>query len=247
MSTAPDSTAPVYLFTDFGWSGPYVGQMTAAVLQGSPSSRVVNLMHDAPRFRPDLAAYLLPRCVLPLEEGAVIVAVVDPGVGGAREALIVETDRHCFVGPDNGLLSRLDNIVSVSRIDWRPGVLAPTFHGRDLFAPVAARLATRSGVASSLFPTKSMVGADWPDASPTIVYTDAFGNLMLGVPANRLSDTAEISVGGELIHRATTFSDVPLGGLFWYPNSLGLIEIAANRASAAAVLSLETGDKILLD
>ena len=132
---------PIFLFTDFGWSGPYVGQMVGAIVSADPLARVFNLMHDAPQVRPDLAAYLLPACCRALPQDAVVAAVVDPGVGGDRAALIVETATMTFVGPDNGLLSRLPKIRWVARIDWRPASLSASFHGRDLFAPVAARLA----------------------------------------------------------------------------------------------------------
>lgn len=240
-------TPPIFLFTDFGWSGPYVGQMAGAILAFNPRSAVVNLMHDAPPMRPDLAAYLLPACCESLPNGSVVAAVVDPGVGGERAALLVETPRLTLVGPDNGLMSRLREITRVKRIDWRPDSLSASFHGRDLFAPVAARLAAGQVVASSEFARDRMVGADWPDDLEQVVFVDAFGNLMTGIDARNIDINQRIRVSGQLIGHAETFCRVPAGQPFWYANSLGLVEIAANGASAAALLALVLGDKILLD
>ena len=237
----------IFLFTDFGWSGPYVGQMTGAILGLDPSRVVVSLMHDAPSMRPDLAAYLLPACCRSLPSGSIVVAVVDPGVGGERAALVLETGNLTFVGPDNGLLSRLRGITRVQRIDWRPQTLTASFHGRDLFAPVAARLAAGDVVASSPFAVDRMVGADWPADLERVVFVDAYGNLVTGIDARNININQHLRVSGRLIGHAETFCQVPVGEVFWYPNSLGLVEIAVNRGSAAAGLKLALGDKILLD
>ncbi|HPQ24900.1 MAG TPA: SAM-dependent chlorinase/fluorinase [Gammaproteobacteria bacterium] len=238
---------PIFLFTDFGGSGPYVGQMTAAIYQAEPDSRVINLMHDAPAMRPDLAAYLLPACSRPLDPGSVVVAVVDPGVGGDRAALVVEAAEKTFVGPDNGLLSRLPDIGRVSRVDWRPASLSASFHGRDLFAPVAARLAAGHAVATSVMPADVMVGSDWSVGLARVVYVDAYGNLMVGLDAQAIDEQRSFNVLGRHVVHAGTFCRVPAGQLFWYGNSLGLLEIAANGASAADILSLALGDRILID
>jgi hypothetical protein len=242
-----NAPAPVYLFTDFGYAGPYVGQMEAAVRRQNHAGTLIHLMHDAPRMRPDLAAYLLPAVVSSLAAPAVLVAVVDPGVGGARRGVIVETDRLIGVGPDNGLLSRLPGIRRVFEIRWRPEALSASFHGRDLFAPVAAALATGSPIERVPVAVASLQGHDWPELRPEVVYIDGYGNLMLGVPAEKLPENSMLRVAGRAIAHARTFSDVAPGELFWYANSQGLVEIAANQADAATLLSLATGDKILLD
>jgi S-adenosylmethionine hydrolase len=236
---------PVYLFTDFGWSGPYVGQMTAAILAVERRLQVVDLMHDAPAVRPELAAYLLPRCCEPLPPDAVVVAVVDPGVGGPRLPLVVElASGMLFVGPDNGLLSRLPGIRQVARIDWRPLQLSTSFHGRDLFAPVAARLASGGDVATSALAAESLKGADWPEQAARVVFVDAFGNLMTGLLADRVAPAALLAAGGCDIPHARTFFDAPPAVPFWYRNALGLVEIAVNGASAAEQLSLRLGDAV---
>jgi S-adenosylmethionine hydrolase len=242
-------TAPpaIFLFTDFGLAGPYVGQMTAVILGIAPGIPVVDLMHDAPCMRPDLAAYLLPACCRPLPRGSVVVAVVDPGVGGERDALVVESAGLTFVGPDNGLLSRLPELRRVARIDWRPPSLSASFHGRDLFAPAAARLARGEPLPCTALATASMHGADWPDQAHRVVYIDHYGNCMIGLEAGNVSQNKRIRVAGRDIGHAETFCRVPHGEPFWYANSQGLLEIAANGASAAGLLSLAPGDEILLD
>jgi len=238
---------PIFLFTDFGYSGPYVGQMTGAILLYSPDSAVINLMHDAPAMQPELSAYLLAACCRSLPAGSVLLAVVDPGVGGERTALVVETPGLTLVGPDNGLMSQVDGIRQVERIDWRPEEISSSFHGRDLFAPVAARLAAGGTVETTPMGRESMLGADWPTDLAQVVYIDAFGNVVTGLGAEKVSKNSVIRISGQTLSYAETFCRVPPGELFWYRNSLGLVEIAANGESAAARLSLVLGDKILLD
>jgi len=238
---------PIFLFTDFGYAGPYVGQMAGAILSRSRDNVAISLMHDAPAMRPELAAYLLSGCCRSLPSGSVVVAVVDPGVGGERAALVVETPGLNLVGPDNGLLSRVHDIGAVARVDWRPETLSSSFHGRDLFAPVGAMLAGGETVSRTPLALADMVGADWPQDLERLVYIDGYGNLMTGIDAKTFSKNKCIRVSGRAVKYAETFCRVPPGQLFWYPNSLGLVEIAANRGSAAAILQLALGDEILLD
>jgi S-adenosylmethionine hydrolase len=237
---------PIYLLTDFGWSGPYVGQLHAAILAESGSVSVIDVMHDLPAMRPDLAAYLLPRVCEGLPLPGVVVAVVDPGVGGQRLPLVVDTGRHTYVGPDNGLLSQLSDILAVFRIDWRPERLSASFHGRDLFAPVAARLAAGSPPALTPVPTDMPKRTAWPTSSARVVYIDAYGNLITGVASKDIDINTKIIVRDRPIGYAETFCRVAPGELFWYRNSQGLVEISARESSAATILSLALGDQILL-
>ena len=237
---------PLFLFTDFGWSGPYVGQLHVALQQEGAPLAVTDLMHDAPAMRPDLAAYLLPGVCQTLPRG-VVLAVVDPGVGGSRAGVVADTGRLLFVGPDNGLFSQVPGVCSVARIDWRPANVAPTFHGRDIFAPVAARLARGEPVDCSPWSADQLVGADWPPACAKIIYIDGYGNAMTGIPAAGVTTDRELRVAGRRLPFAATFCEVPQGEAFWYRNSQGLIEIAVSGRSAAAVLGLALGDELLLD
>ncbi len=237
----------IVLFTDFGVSGPYVGQMKGVLAREAPDLPAIDLMHDAPAFDPRLSAYLLAAVADPFPRDAVFLCVVDPGVGGPRMPVVAEADGQRFVGPGNGLFEvvlRRANRASLHAIDWQPEKLSASFHGRDLFAPVAARLATGQEVAlrpgGTRFP-------DWPDELPEIVYVDAYGNAMTGIRAAALPEDAHVLVGGRRLQRARTFSDMPEGRAFWYENSSGLVEIAVNRGSAAAILGLSPGMPFSVD
>ena len=136
----------IVLFTDFGWQGPYVGQMKAVLAQQAPDQTVIDLMHDAPVFNSRAAAYLLASLVEPFPKDTVFLAVVDPGVGsGERRPCVLQADGRWYVGPDNGLfnvIAKQSAEYTAWVIDWQPDSLSDSFHGRDLFAPVAAQLAS---------------------------------------------------------------------------------------------------------
>jgi S-adenosyl-L-methionine hydrolase (adenosine-forming) len=134
----------IVLFTDFGVSDPYVGQVKARLADYAPAHQVVDLLHEVPDFNPHVGAHLLAAFSLGFTPGTVFLAVVDPGVGTPREAVVVLAGGRWFVGPDNGLLSIVaarNSDTRLWRIIWRPDDLAPTFHGRDLFALIAADIA----------------------------------------------------------------------------------------------------------
>jgi S-adenosylmethionine hydrolase len=235
------------LFTDFGLTGPYVGQMKAVLHGVAPHVPVVDLLHDAPTFDPMLSAYLLAALAVELPMASVFVGVVDPGVGGARSALIVRADGRHFVGPDNGLFSmvvRRASEVEAWEIEWSPDRLSASFHGRDLFAPVAGRLAVGESPTGRRYRPTSVDRPDWPDELARIVYIDAFGNAMTGTRASAVAGDATLIVGGRPLARARTFADVPPGEPFWYENSNGLVEIAVNRGRAADTLDLMLGTAV---
>jgi S-adenosylmethionine hydrolase len=237
----------IVLFTDFGLSGPYTGQVKAVLHQLSARVPIVDLFADLPAAKPKPAAYLLAAYGPWFLPGTVLMAVVDPGVGGARAAVVVEADGRFYVGPDNGLfeiVERRAGTLKTSEILWRPDRLSASFHGRDLFAPVAARLA------AGTLPAGALRGAgigrlhDWPDDLPEIVYIDGYGNAMTGLRASILPEKAKLAVKGRVLTRARTFSDAPLGAGFWYENSNGLAEIAVNKGRADSALSLAIGTPV---
>jgi S-adenosylmethionine hydrolase len=237
----------IVLCTDFGLGGPYVGQMRAVLARLAPTVPVVDLFADLPPFEPKLAAYLLAAYGPWFQAGDVIVAVVDPGVGGPRAALMVEADGRRYVGPDNGifeLVVRRAGQLRCHAIDWRPARLSATFHGRDLFAPVAARLA-QGEMPSGLEVTPRRF-PDWPDDLPAIVYLDHYGNAMTGLRAHVLSGGTRLEVAGRTLERRRTFSDVPPGEALWYENANGLAEIAVAGGSAAERLDLEPGAPVIV-
>lgn len=237
----------IALFTDFGVGGPYTGQVKAVLAREAPGVTVIDLMADAPIQNPRAAAYLLAALVGDFAPGTVFLGVVDPGVGGERLALVVEADGRWYVGPDNGLFEPVIRRASAARvfeIAWRPPSLSASFHGRDLFAPVAARLAL--GAPPPAVPLAGGAGRrrGWPDDLAEIVYVDHYGNAMTGLRAATLGPGAALAVAGRRLPRATTFSDVGAGEPFWYENANGLAEIAVNLGRADRTLGLGLGSPV---
>lgn len=255
----------IFLFTDFGNDGPYQGQMKAVLARRAPGVEVIDLMADAPVFRPREAAYLLaallPECVA---EGDVVLAVIDPGVGGDRQPLAVRSGGLWLVGPGNGLFDpylRRFGIEECRELTAEPGArLSASFHGRDLFAPAAARLAS-NGLGNGLGngpgdgPGNGAGGwpeieyrfqADWPEELAAVIYLDHYGNAMTGLRAASLPDRARIMVAGHVLERAVTFCGQAPGEAFWYENSCGLVEIAVNQGRADRRLGLEPGCPLMI-
>ncbi|MBK5921679.1 hypothetical protein CCR80_11620 [Rhodothalassium salexigens] len=235
------------LFTDFGYDGPYVGEMTAAALIAAPDVVPVQLMHDAPAFDPCAAAYLLAALTERMAPDAVVCGVVDPGVGSARPAVVLEADGRRFVGPDNGLfeiVARRARSVRWRRLAEAPARLSASFHGRDLFAPAAARLASGQPVALEPAPGDARPGRDWPDDADRVVYVDRYGNAMTGRRAATLPGHAQAVLGARRLTRARTFADMSPGQGFWYENSAGLAEIAVNQGSASLAFDLGVGSPV---
>lgn len=237
----------IYLYTDFGAGDIYVGQVKAALAQHAPSVSVIDIFHDAPAFQITANAHLLAALCQRLPPGSVVCAVVDPGVGGDRDGVVIATDDRYFVGPDNGLLSVVAaraSILHVWKIQWQPALLSASFHGRDVFAPIAA------WIAAGKFPTDKLSGLaklgveTAPDDLAQIIYIDHYGNAYTGLRCAALGAAPTLTIKGNRLPRARTFSDVALGGAFWYENSLGLAEIAINQGSAAARFGLQIGDAV---
>lgn len=236
----------ILLFTDFGLEGPYTGQMKAVLRRDAPASEVIDLFADAPAGDPKPSAYLLAAYAAWFPAGTIFLCVVDPGVGSARAPLMIEADQRWYVGPDNGLFELVLRRARESRvlaIDWRPQRLSASFHGRDLFAPVAARLAR--GEIPPSHPHAAIRPA-WPDDLAEIVYIDHYGNALTGVRARAVPPEAVLSTDSRRILPAATFSAVPPGAAFWYENSNGLVEIAVNLGRADAGLGLRIGSSVAI-
>jgi hypothetical protein len=235
-------------FTDFGSTGPYLGQLRLVLIREAPGVPVVDLLADAPAFRPRASAYLLAALAPELPEQCVCVAVVDPGVGSSSRApVIVRADSRLFVGPDNGLFHIVAQRASRRErweILWRPDRLSATFHGRDLFAPVAGGLALGRWPSVRPIAWSPRELSAWPEDLAEIIYLDPYGNAMTGLRADRLSPDARVEVHGLQLPRATTFADVGPGTPFWYENAYGLIELALNQGSVASALGLEVGTAV---
>jgi S-adenosyl-L-methionine hydrolase (adenosine-forming) len=241
----------IVLFTDFGLAGPYTGQMKAVLRRDAPATEIIDLFADAPAANPRASAYLLAAYAAWFPPGTIFLCVIDPGVGGARAPLIIEADQRWYVGPENGLFELILRRAQSARcleIAWRPVQLSASFHGRDLFAPVAALLAR--GERPEARERMANRYGDWPDDLPEIVYIDHYGNALTGLRAGAVAPESALVLGGGArlvspkIAHAATFSSVREGAAFWYENSNGLVEIAVNRGRAAEALGLTIGSKL---
>ncbi len=233
----------IALFTDFGSQDPYVGQLHAVLARHAPGVAVIDLFHHVPDYDIRAGAYLLPGYISVFPDETIFVCVVDPGVGGARCPLLLRSDDAWFVGPDNGLfqiLARRAVSYECFAIDWRPDNLSPSFHGRDLFAPVAAMLARGERPDATPVDLSLHHDTEWPDDLAEVVYIDHFGNATSGYRAGKVPHNAQIKIGGSLLRYAATFPEVAPGEAFWFENANGLVEFAVNRGSAAEMLSLHT-------
>jgi S-adenosylmethionine hydrolase len=241
----------IVLFTDFGLEGPYVGQVKAVLWREAPGVPVIDLFADAPSLRPREAAYLLAGYVGEFPPESIFLCVVDPGVGGDRPAVAVRLDGRWFVGPGNGLFEPLirraatvDGYAVVPPLDRR---VSASFHGRDLFAPVAGRLARGADPqAAGLRPAAVPRELGWPDDLACVVYVDGYGNLMTGLRASGLGAAAAIEAAGRRLAHARTFCEVPEGTAFWFENANGLVELAVNRGRADAVLGIGLGAEVVV-
>lgn len=237
----------IFLFTDFSSADIYAGQVRAVFARRIPDVPVIDLLHDVPNFQIRAAAHLLSALVSRLPAENVFMAVVDPGVGSTRQPVVLEAGGSYFVGPDNGLLSIVAARAAQRRcwrIDWRPDGLSHSFHGRDLFAPVAA------AIASGAFPHDKLTGIEQFEVQldaadlAEVIYVDHYGNAMTGLRAGNVPHAAKLSVNAQVLYYARTFSEVPVGTAFWYENCVGLVEIAVNCGSAAQQLGLLVGQGI---
>jgi len=238
----------IHLFSDFGQQGPYIGEMQAVLARGLPNITLIDLMHDAPAFNPRASAYLLAALSRRFMPGDMCLAVVDPGVGNKqRRVLLLEADEVCYVGPDNGLFAVLLQGAQhclCREICWRPDKLSSSFHGRDLFAPVAIRNKLGLDLDGRMLEPGSLVGMDWPQQIAEVVYIDRYGNVVTGLRATDCSKETDFTISGRKISHALIFSAVETGVVFWYENSMGLVEIAVNSGNAADILGLRIGSTV---
>jgi S-adenosylmethionine hydrolase len=238
----------IVLFTDFGADDIYVGQLKAVLLEHlAPGTPIVDLLHGVPRYHVRAGAHLLAALQGRFPAGTVFIAVVDPGVGTSRGAAVLHAEGKWYVGPDNGLLSVVSARAIRSqawRIVWRPEALSASFHGRDLFAPMAALIADSRLPSDRIEKIDALEVELGPDDLPEVIYIDRYGNALTGLRASAMPRTATITARGRRLSHARVFADVPAGDAFWYENSIGLVEIAANRASAAELIGIGVGDAI---
>jgi hypothetical protein len=250
----------ITLLTDFGVQDPFVGVMKGVVATEAPRTRVVDLCHEIEPQQVLPACYWIERSFEYFPAGTVHVVVVDPGVGSSRAAIAAESNGHWFVAPDNGVLSavlRRDRHARVRRIDverWFARVSA-TFHGRDVFAPIAARLADGQLAFVDVGPAHaSPVLLNLPAAvraagelHGTIITVDRFGNLISNLNEADVRDAgvAAVELGGARVPIHGTYSDVPPGELVAVVNAFDSLEVARRNGSAAELLGLGAGAAIV--
>jgi len=236
----------IVLLTDFGYQGPYTGQIKAVLAQAAPQVPLIELFSDLPVFDIRASAHLLAAYQAGFPEGTVFLCVVDPGVGSAqREPLILHADGRWYVGPGNGLfdvLAARSAQLDAWTIHWQPEQLSATFHGRDLFAPVAAQLASGSFPAAEpyTYPLAPEMAADLAQ----VIYVDYYGNLITGLRAASLEAGQGVVCKGKRLTRGRTFSDVAAGEALCYENSSGLLEIAVNCGRADELFAVAVGEPV---
>jgi len=248
----------ISLTTDYGRADGFVAACHGAIAKISPGVRVIDVTHEIPPGDVSRGAAVLAQTVGDLPP-AVHVAVVDPGVGTARRAVAVRTPGGVLVGPDNGLLiwaaDALGGPVSAVELRdpaWLAPVVSPTFHGRDVFAPTAARLAAGFPLRSAgpavdvatlvrLPDPVARSGDGWIEAE--VLTVDHFGNVQLAArsPAP-LGAASAVLVSGTPVVRGATFADAPPGGLVLLVDSAGHLALAANGARADTTLAVTPGD-----
>ncbi|MEW6747511.1 MAG: SAM-dependent chlorinase/fluorinase [Planctomycetota bacterium] len=237
----------ITLLTDFGTADTYVGTMKGVILSIAPQVRLVDLTHEVPPQAVGVAAFLLGSSCRYFPPGTVHVAVVDPGVGSERRVLAVESLGHLFLAPDNGLLTPvLDDAIEIRTVTAKEYFLpkvAAVFHGRDLFAPVAAHVAIGVPLAAlgpvAVAPERlerSRRSSATAGILGQVIHVDRFGNLITDVRAEELpvSHPVQVSIEGQVVGPVRrTYSDAADGEPLALISSCGCLEIAVRNGSAA--------------
>jgi len=241
----------ITLLTDYGTADSFVAEVKAVLLAAAPRAILVDVTHEIPPGDIRAGQYLLGRSWHRFASGTVHFVVVDPGVGTNRRALAAADRGHCFVAPDNGLLSVLSGEARFVSIPV-PAGSAPTFHGRDVFAPAAARLAAGSSLEALGPPVTDTYHSPLPTPSVVkggvvgeVVYVDRFGNLITNIPGDQVRCGATVLAGDRDVGGLRrTFGDVGTGELVAYVGSGATVEIALRDGSAARRLGIGSGAPI---
>jgi S-adenosyl-L-methionine hydrolase (adenosine-forming) len=253
-------TRPIFLLTDFGIRDHHVGQVRAVISAISPAAPIHDITHDVDPFAVDHGAWLLETTIPALPPNAVVMAVVDPGVGTARRGIVVSSNGRHFLGPDNGVLSaalreKEGMAVEITAPDFRRATVASTFHARDIFAPAAAHLAAglspqrlgRSLAEPRLLAPFSAVDEPGGCLRGYVIHVDRFGNLITTVHQSQLPYRFQVEAGGRRIADIVrTFADAPEGLPVCYVDSSGFLAVALNKGNAARSLGVRRGESVLV-
>jgi len=264
----------ITLTSDFGHRGPFVGVMKGQILVRFPAARIIDFTHEIHAHWPVEAGFWLARSYRYFPEGSVHVAVVDPGVGSSRSIVALEADGHLFLAPDNGLLAPLQAQVRLAKGDasevearafrldstFLHGLRLPrpsaTFHGRDIFAPVAAELAAGRHAPESLGPLIEELVPSWVEepaesrdqVSGIVITLDNFGNLITNIESRRVQRFRQpvVRTGNQEFLLRRTYSDAKPGDYLALVNSFDVVEIARVEQSAAEGLGVGRGAPVLV-
>jgi len=244
----------ITLTTDFGTSDHFVGVMKGVIAGISPSARVIDITHEITPYEILEGAFVIAQAWRHFPKSSIHVVIVDPGVGSARRPILVEAGGHCFIAPDNGVLTMIydaakPKVREISNPKLMAREISRTFHGRDIFAPAAAHLAERATRSrfGPLIDDYVRIEGTQPFLTPPNVWhgqilkVDRFGNLITNFHFDHLPGMAterfELRVGTHRIRRrARTFSEVALGEVAAIVGSSGYLEIVVNQRSAAQIL-----------
>ncbi len=251
----------IALLTDFGLKDHYVGVMKGVILSVNVHARIIDISHDIGSQDILNAYFLLSNTYRYFPQGTVFVAVVDPGVGSDRAILAVEADRYTFLAPDNGLLGflekddRIRRIVQVKNEKYFLKPLSNTFHGRDIFAPVAGHLSQGIDLLQlgPEIPRIQRIVAPAPKVTQEgvivgeIVSIDRFGNLVSNIPGERLADAdaVEVKIGKSVIRRLSlSYASAKKGELLAIVGSTGNLEISVAQGDARKKTGTKVGDGV---
>jgi hypothetical protein len=264
MTTLFEPCGVITITTDFGHRGPFVGTMKGVILNRFADAKIIDLTHEAYVHWPAEAGFWLERSFRYFPRGTVHLAVVDPGVGTERSVLLVIGDGHAFLAPDNGLLAGVIDAIDATVIKIADDRLAAlsldrisaTFHGRDIFAPIAGALAAGAVDPRTLGkPTLDYIPSliEPPDMHGgelhgIVITPDNFGNLITNIDASELErfSRPRVRAGGHEIAFRRTYGDVAPGGLLALVNSLGVVEISRAEQSAAELLGIGRGAPVII-
>ncbi len=268
--SARDPEPLIGLFTDYGWDDPYVAQVKGAIATIDPTARILDITHSVTPFNVTEGAYLLDQCATEFPTGTIFVAVVDPQVGTERDPILILTGKgKYYIGPDNGLFSQViqgEGLTKAWKLDkplyFRNGVVSRTFHGRDIFGPVAAHLAAGIDPEKMGTPMKTVLSFPSQEAamagpiiSTQVLHIDRFGNVILNLRSDsdlaaklKEGNLVKISIGHENYSAplVKTYGDIEKGRLLLLYGGNDLLEIAMNQGSAAAKLKVDPGTSVFL-
>ncbi|MBE9139320.1 SAM-dependent chlorinase/fluorinase [Nodosilinea sp. LEGE 07088] len=253
----------IALITDFGTQDSYVGVMKGVIATVAPAAHCIDLTHAVSPQDLYVARFALLSAYPYLPVGTVYLVVVDPGVGTQRRAVAVQTERGWLVGPDNGVLSGvLDHAPILTAVEltnadyWRLAQPSATFHGRDIFAPVAAHLHNGVPIEQLGSPIEPHSLVQLPLVQPTAIpngwmgavqYIDRFGNAATNIPASAVQPGPwQLGLGPRLLPGVSTYGEVAVGEGLALIGSHGFVEVAVNRGSAQQQLGITVGDRITL-